>query len=78
VALRRQQLGATHVMVDERTHTIIHLEHHVKQQNLDLKERAVTIATLEQQLQALQLLVPTTPPAPAAPDEPDTESDVDE
>jgi hypothetical protein len=62
-------------MVDERTHAIIHLEHHVEQQDLDLEKRAATIATLEQQLQALQLQMP---PAPAAPDEPDAESDVDE
>jgi hypothetical protein len=65
-------------MVDERTHAIIHLEHHVKQQDLDLEERAATIATLEQQLQALQFQVPPTPTTPAAPDEPDAESDVDE
>ena len=54
-------------MVDERTHAIIHLEHHVEQQDLELEERAVMIADLEQQLQV--------PPAPA---EPDAESDVDE
>jgi hypothetical protein len=41
-------------MVDERTHAIMHPEHHVKQQDLDLEERAATITTLEQQLQALQ------------------------
>jgi hypothetical protein len=35
----------------------------------------VTIADLEQQLQALQLQVP---PAPVAPAKPDAESDVDE
>jgi hypothetical protein len=27
----RQQLDADRVMVDERTHAIIHLEHHVEQ-----------------------------------------------
>jgi hypothetical protein len=37
-------------MLDERTHTIIHLEHHVEQQDLELEERAVMIANLEQQL----------------------------
>jgi hypothetical protein len=57
-------------MLDERTHVIIHLEHHIEQQDLELEERAATIADLEQQLQV--------PPAPAAPTEPDTESDVDE
>jgi hypothetical protein len=60
-------------MLDERTHVIIHLEHHVEQQDLELKERAATIADLEQQLQ-----VPPTPTAPATPAEPDVESDVDE
>jgi septal ring factor EnvC (AmiA/AmiB activator) len=72
----RQQLDAAHAMVDERTHTIIHLEHHVEQQDLDLEERAMTITTLEQQLKALQLQMPPTPTAPAAPDEPDAESNV--
>jgi hypothetical protein len=60
-------------MLDERTHAIIHLEHHVEQQDLELEQRAATIADLEQQLQ-----VPPAPPAPAAPAEPNTESDVDE
>jgi hypothetical protein len=68
----RQQLDVAHAMVDERTHAIILLEHHVEQQDLDLKERAAMIATLEQQLQALQLHMPP------APDEPDVESDIDE
>jgi hypothetical protein len=61
--------------VDTRTHAIIHLEHAIEQQDLELEERAATIATLEQQLQVLQLQAP---PAPAAPAEPDAESDVDE
>jgi hypothetical protein len=74
----RQQLDASRTMVDERTHAIIHLEHHVEQQDLDLKERALMIITLEQQLHALQLQMPPAPAAPAAPDEPSTESDVDE
>jgi hypothetical protein len=60
-------------MLDERTHAIIHLEHHVEQQDLELEQRAATIADLEQQLQ-----VPPAPPAPVAPAEPNTESDVDE
>jgi hypothetical protein len=42
-------------MLDERTHVIIHLEQHIEQQDLELKERAVTIVDLEQQLQVLQL-----------------------
>jgi hypothetical protein len=55
-------------MLDERTHVIIHLEHHVEQQDLELEERAAMIVDLEQQLQV--------PPAALA--EPDVESDVDE
>jgi hypothetical protein len=35
-------------MLDERTHMIIHLKHHVEQQDLDLEQRAATIADLEQ------------------------------
>jgi hypothetical protein len=65
-------------MLDERTHAIIHLKHHVEQHDLDLEQRAVLIADLEQQLQVLQLQVPLAPTAPAAPAEPDAESDVDE
>jgi hypothetical protein len=65
-------------MVDKRTHTIIHLEHHVEQQDLDLEERVVTITTLEQQFQALQLQMASTPAAPVAPDEPGVESNIDE
>jgi hypothetical protein len=68
-------------MLDVRTHAIIHLKHHIEQQDLELEQRAATNADLEQQLQVLQLQVPPTPAAPAAlvaPAEPDTESDVDE
>jgi hypothetical protein len=60
-------------MLDERTHAIIHLEHHIEQQDLDLEQRAAMIVDLEQQLQ-----VPPAPATPAAPAEPDAESDVDE
>jgi hypothetical protein len=60
-------------MLDERTHAIIHLEHHIEQQGLELKERAAMIADLEQQLPVLPA-----PAAPTAPAEPDAESDVDE
>jgi hypothetical protein len=74
----RQQLDAAREMLDERTHAIIHLEHHVEQQNLDLEQRAAIIADLEQQLQVLQLQVPPAPAAPTTPAEPDAESDVDE
>jgi hypothetical protein len=65
-------------MLDERTHAIIHLKHHIEQQELNLEQRTATIADLEQQLQVLQLQVPPAPAAPTAPAEPDTESDVDE
>jgi hypothetical protein len=37
-----------------RTHVITHLEPTIEQQDLELMERAATIATLEQQLQVLQ------------------------
>jgi hypothetical protein len=63
-------------MLDERTHAIIHLEHHVEQQDLDLEQRAAMIADLEQQLQVPPALA--APTAPAVPAEPDAESDVDE
>jgi hypothetical protein len=54
----RQQRDAAREMLDECAHVIIHLEHHVEQQDLELEDRAVTIADLEQQLQVLQLQVP--------------------
>jgi hypothetical protein len=60
-------------MLDERMHAIIHLEYHVDQQDLELKEKAATIADLEQQFQ-----VPPAPAAPTTPTEPNAESDVDE
>jgi TolA-binding protein len=69
----RQQLDAAREVLDECTHAMIHLEHHIEQQDLELEERAMTIVDLEQQLQ-----VPPAPAAPAAPAEPDAESDVDE
>jgi hypothetical protein len=68
----RQQLDAAPEMLDKRTHAIIHLKHHVEQQDLDLEQRAATIADLEQQLQ-----VPPAPAAPVALAEPNAESDVD-
>jgi uncharacterized protein YueI len=49
----RQQLDLTREEVNTRTHVIVHLEHAVETQDLDLKERAATITTLEQQLQVL-------------------------
>jgi hypothetical protein len=44
----RQQLDAACEVLDERTHAIIHLKYHVEQQDLELEERAATIADLEQ------------------------------
>jgi hypothetical protein len=46
----RQQLDVASEMPDERMHVIIHLKNHIKQQDLELEERAVKITDLEQQL----------------------------
>jgi hypothetical protein len=43
----RQQLDVTREMLDERMHVIIHLKHHIEQQDLELEERVATIADLE-------------------------------
>jgi hypothetical protein len=43
-----QQLDVARVMLDERTHLIIHLKHHIEQQDLELEERLVMITDLEQ------------------------------
>jgi hypothetical protein len=59
-----QQLDASRGMVDERTHTIIHLEHDNEQKDFELADRAAVIVSLEQQVQMLQLLVPPTPASP--------------
>jgi hypothetical protein len=59
--------------LDDCTHAIIHLEHHIEQQDLELEERTVMIAALEQQLQ-----VPPAPTTPATPTEPDAVSYVNE
>jgi hypothetical protein len=50
-----QQLDASCELVDERTHAIIHLKHADEQQDVELEERAMVIASLEQQVQVLQL-----------------------
>jgi hypothetical protein len=65
-----QQLDATHVEVDQRTHVIIHLEHTNEVQDLKLEERAVMITIIEQHLQA--------PRTPIDPVELDVVLDVDE
>jgi hypothetical protein len=70
-----RQLDLIREVVDTYTNVIIHFEHAIEQQDLKLKERAVTIATLKQQLQVVQL---QTPPTPEAPTEPDAVSDVNE
>jgi hypothetical protein len=44
----QQQLDAAHELVDERTHTIEHLELGNEHQDLELEERATVIASLEQ------------------------------
>jgi hypothetical protein len=46
----RQQLDSSHEMVDERTHVIVHLEHANEQQDIELAEKAMVIAPLEQQV----------------------------
>jgi hypothetical protein len=40
-------LDITHEEVETHTHGIIHLEHHVEVQNIELEERAKMIANLE-------------------------------
>jgi hypothetical protein len=44
----RQQLDLAREEVNTHTHAIIHLEHAIEQQDLELEERTATIATLEQ------------------------------
>jgi hypothetical protein len=61
--------------VETRTHGIVHLEHHVKVQDVEIEERVETIANLEQQLLELQVQAP---PEPANPEEIDAMSGVDE
>jgi hypothetical protein len=43
-------LDITREEVDIRTHGIIHLEHHIEAQDVELEERAKMITNLEQQL----------------------------
>jgi hypothetical protein len=68
-------LDITHEEVDNHTHGIIHLEHHVETQDAELKKKAETIANLEQQLLQWQGLAP---PAPVNHDEIDATSGIDE
>jgi hypothetical protein len=46
-------LDITREEVDTRSHGIIHLEHHVETQDIELEERVKMIANLEQQLPQL-------------------------
>jgi hypothetical protein len=50
----RMLLDITREEVDIHNHGIIHLEHHVETQDVELEERAETISDLEQQLLELQ------------------------
>jgi hypothetical protein len=49
----RQQLDATHELMDKCTHASIHLEHANEQQDLELEERTAMITSLEQQVLVL-------------------------
>jgi hypothetical protein len=54
-------LDITHEEVDISTHRIIHLEHTVEMQDIELEESAEMIANLEQQLLELQGQAPLEP-----------------
>jgi hypothetical protein len=71
-----QQLDTSHELVDECTHTIIHLKHTNEQQDLELEEREAVVASLERQVYVLQLQALPAPATPAV--ELDAMSDVDE
>jgi hypothetical protein len=68
-------LDITHQEVETHTHRIIHLEHQVEVQDVELEERAETIANLEQQLLELQVQVP---PEPTDPEEIDAMLGIEE
>jgi hypothetical protein len=68
-------LDITHDEVDIRTHRIIHLEHHVEAQDVNVKERAEMIANLEQQLLEHQVQATS---EPVDPEEIDAMSGIDE
>jgi hypothetical protein len=68
-------LDITHEEVETHIHKIIHLEHHVEIQDVELEETAETIANLEQQLLELQVQAP---PEPVNPEEIDAMSGVNE
>jgi hypothetical protein len=49
-----QQLDVSQEMVDEHTHTIIHLEHANEQQDFELTKRAAVITSLEQLMETCE------------------------
>jgi hypothetical protein len=51
-------LNITREEVETRTHRIVHHEHHVEAQDVELEERVEMIADLEQQLLELQVQAP--------------------
>jgi hypothetical protein len=68
-------LNITCEEVETHTHEIIHLEHHVEVQDVELEERTEMITNPEQQMLELQVQVP---PEPADPEEIDAMSGNDE
>jgi cell division FtsZ-interacting protein ZapD len=68
-------LDITREEVEIRTHGIVHLEHHMETQDVELEERADMIADLEKQLLELQGYAP---PEPVDHEEIDAMSVIDE
>jgi hypothetical protein len=68
-------LNITREEVETRTHMIVHLEHHLEMQDIELEERAEMIADLAHQLLELQV---QTPPEPVDDQEVDAMSGIDE
>jgi hypothetical protein len=68
-------LNITREEVETRTHMIVHLEHHLEMQDVELEERAEMIADLAHQLLELQV---QTPPEPVDDQEVDAMSGIDE
>jgi hypothetical protein len=71
----RMLLDITREEVESHNHGIIHLEHHVEVQDVELEERVEMTANLEQQLLELQVQAP---PEPTDPEEIDAMSGIDE
>jgi hypothetical protein len=68
-------LNITREEVETRTHMIVHLEHHLEMQDVELEERAEMISDLAHQLLELQV---QTPPEPVDNQEVDAMSGIDE